>query len=184
MRRLVILVLLFPAIALSGECENQGGKCVPFAPDLVCPSGGKGVPGLGCAVAEICCKADEKCCIVVPFQECFNADTPARVANCKGRIINCSCPPNCTARCVESEKCCTHGSRLAEIPYGITEEDCIKNGWTVNPISCEKVEQQLTRKCCLTDSTCMSIPHRIAEEECLSEGWAVIYCRFGDSCKR
>ncbi len=184
MKRLVILVLLFPALALGGDCENLGGKCVPFAPELVCPAGEKGVPGRGCEADEMCCKSDERCCIVVPFQECFSADTPAKVASCKGRIIDCPCSPNCTARCVENEKCCTHGNKLAEIPYGISEEDCIKNGWTVNPISCERVEQQLTRRCCVTDNTCMSIPKRISEEECLSDGWAVIYCRFGDNCKR
>jgi hypothetical protein len=184
MKRVIILLLLFPAIAFAGDCENQGGKCVPLSNDLLCPSGGNGVQGLGCEPDAMCCKSNDKCCILKEFQECFDADTPKKVASCKGRIIDCVCSPNCTARCVENEKCCSHGNNLSEIPYGITEEDCIKNGWTVNPISCEKLEQRLTRKCCVTDRTCMSIPNRISEEECLSQGWSVIYCRFSDNCKR
>jgi hypothetical protein len=184
MKRLVVLLLFFPAIALAGDCENQSGKCVPIIAGLVCPSGAKGTQGIGCEPDEMCCTSNEKCCILIEFQECFDADTPAKVADCRGRIVDCSCSPNCAARCVENEKCCTHGNKLAEIPYGITEDECVKNGWTVSQASCEKVWQLLTKKCCITDRACTSIPNRISEEECLSGGWSVIYCRFGDNCKR
>jgi hypothetical protein len=102
---IIILVLLFPALALAQDkcCVLGSGKCMPLkgpTDEGACQMLKGNIVSVPCEQAEQCNKPGTgKCCIQEENQRCFGVNTPAAAAACKGKIIDCQCPPHCKPSC-------------------------------------------------------------------------------------
>jgi hypothetical protein len=103
MKKLIILLLLFPALALAQDkcCVIGAGKCMPLkvsTDEETCEILKGNIVNTPCNRLEQC-NQNEKCCIQKEYQQCFTVSSPAAAARCKGQIIDCQCPPRCRPTC-------------------------------------------------------------------------------------